>query len=110
MKYIHTPECLGTIDLKKRQCSRCKRKWNRFSLWFDPKGIRPMREAGDVKKMTKQEEVTTVQRLIKQRVPGGTYAVAFANRLPKWPRWARVTVTVVIAGGVVTLITWLVIK
>jgi hypothetical protein len=67
-----------------------------------------MREVSDVKKMTKQEEVTTVQRLIKQRVPGGAYAVAFANRLPKWPRWARVTVTLVIVGSIVGVVTWII--
>lgn len=110
MKYIHTPECLGTIDLKKRQCSRCRKKWNRFSLWFDPKGIRPVREAGDVRVLTKQEEVTTVQRLIKQRVPGGHQVVAIANILPKWPRWARVLSTVVVASGIVGLVTWLIVR
>ena len=109
MRYVHT-KCSGTIDLKKRQCLKCGRKWNRLSLWLDPKEIRPVTEPGDMRpKRSRQEEITTIQQLISERIPGGKYAVFVANHyLPNWPTWARVLSTLLVLGGLVYLITWLV--
>lgn len=101
MIYTHT-KCGGMIDPKKRQCLRCKRKWNRFSFWFDPSGIRPT--AGeyppDMVKPKKER-----QRYAKwaEGTPG---ARLIPSLLPNWPRWARILSTVLFITAVVLLSLW----
>jgi hypothetical protein len=42
MKYYHT-RCGGAIDVKTKTCTRCKKKWNWFTWWFNNE-IRPVVE------------------------------------------------------------------
>jgi len=108
MKYTHAGKCGGLVHPITRTCTKCHKKWGLLAFWLDPKGIRMTREPADFMTYTKQEELTTIQSLIKTRIPGGKYAVAVAGLLPRWPRWIRITVTVAILGGLIGLITWLV--
>jgi len=102
VRFQHT-KCGGEIDVKKRQCMRCKKKWDPISFRLDPTGIRPMVDkkgrpapgGQDIKKLKKQYAGWA------DSVPG---AGKFAGILPKWPRWARITATVAFVAVVVTLI------
>lgn len=92
MRFQHT-KCGGEIDVKKRQCTKCKYRWNPISFRLDPIGIRPMVDkkgrpllgGEDVKKLKKKYAPWA------DKVPG---AGRFAGLLPAWPRWARILATV----------------
>lgn len=91
MIYVHT-KCGGEIDPKKRVCTKCKKKWNRFSFYFDPSGIRPRSGESSLYPPKKDR-----QKYAKwaDRTPG---AKIIPSLLPNWPRWARILSTVVFLG------------
>lgn len=113
MRFIHTG-CGGEIDVKKRQCTRCKKKWDPISFRLDPTGIRPMVDAGG--KLAPGGE--DIEKLKKKYVPNGkqpatTYAswgdkipglAKFAGSLPNWPRWARILTAITFIVVVVIII------
>ena len=103
MRFIHT-KCGGEIDVKKRQCMKCKKKWGFFAFRFNPTGIRPMT---DRKGRPVPEE--SIRRLEGtnwvRKFPG---VVRFARLLPKWPRWARILAVSTILVAIVTSIILLV--
>ena len=98
MRYIHI-KCGGTIDIKTRTCTGCKKHWNLFAWWTTATEIRPVREIPTQKA---GDRVIRVQR--KQyaswanRLPGVS---TIASGLPNWPRWARILSTLVVIGMVV---------
>jgi len=88
--YVHT-ECGGEIDVKGRECIRCKKKWNPISFIFDPTGIRP------VKVRVPYEPIKKPVTYAKwgDKIPGvGT----IASLLPNWPRWARILAVIMVIG------------
>lgn len=107
MRFIHT-KCGGEIDVKKRQCTKCKHKWNPISFRLDPTGIRmmvdrkgrPVPGGEDVKKLKKKYAPWA------DKVPG---TGKFAGLLPNWPRWARVLSTAAFVV-VVALIIYFVVR
>ena len=123
MRFVHT-KCGGEIDVKKRQCMRCKKKWDPVSFRLDPTGIRPMVDGRgrlvpggeDIEKLRKQfasgkrkgalptgkSYASWLDKLPKWIDLG--YARALASRLPRWPRWARVLATAVFIAAIVVLI------
>ncbi len=90
MKYIHA-HCKGEIDVRKKRCLGCSKKWNLISFWLDSSGIRPVVEKEDIRlameRRAQKEESATLSRLIQERVPGSRIMVKL---LPNWPRWARI--------------------
>lgn len=109
MKYTHSGKCGGLVHPKTRTCTKCHKTWGRLAFWFDPKGIRIIREPGDFKTYTKQEELSTIQSLIKTRILGGHQVVALTN-LFEYPKqkWARGLIVLGIVGGLVYFIVWLI--
>lgn len=112
MRFQHV-NCGGEIDVKNRQCTRCKKRWNLVAFRLDPVSIRPMfgpdgKLTPDKTKMrTTREKPWSEQPTRKQyakwaeKIPGATI---LPRLLPKWPRWARILTTVVFVG-IVTLVT-----
>lgn len=110
MRFTHT-KCGGEIDVKKRQCLRCKKKWDPISFRFDPTGIRPLVDKHGKPKPDKvggveKEHIPSIPRWMQYFI-GAPYLDAFVSRLPKWPRWVRISVSVGIITGVVLLIVFL---
>ena len=87
--WIHTG-CGGTIDVKKRTCTKCKKVWNFWNFFMDPVGIRPL-------KRTEEVPETSYARWA-DRVP---YVSLIASKLPNWPRWARIISTLLVYGIVI---------
>lgn len=107
MRFVHT-KCGGEIDVKKRQCTKCKHKWDPISFRLDPTGIRPMvdKKGKPIPDLVHPKQVK-VKKKKKQysswadSIPG---AGRFASILPRWPRWARITATLVFVVIVVVAI------
>lgn len=98
MKFMHT-KCGGEVDVKSRTCLRCKHKWNPIWLRLDPVGIRAI--PGIPKKWRTEPSKKTAAPAWAEQVP---LLTGFVDRLPKWPRWARILVTVLILVGIAALI------
>jgi hypothetical protein len=96
MRFYHTT-CKGEIDVKKRQCTKCKKKWNPIAFRFDPTGIRPI---VDRKGRPLPDRVLKVER----KTWGIPYLNTVVSKLPKWPRWARVLVTLGVLVVIVLII------
>jgi hypothetical protein len=106
MRYYHT-KCGGEIDVKKRQCTRCKKKWDPISFRLDPVSIRPMldkkgKPLPDKVKGYKVEEKPLPSKLAY--IVGVPYLDTFVSKLPKWPRWARILVSAAVIALIVILI------
>jgi len=98
MKFYHT-ECNGVIDVSKRQCQRCKKKWN--PVWFrlDPSGIRAVPEL----------RKPAYDPLAKPSTAPGwannfPLLTRFVDKLPKWPRWARILTVMTIVVVIVLVV------
>jgi len=106
MNYIHT-KCGGLINVSHRQCTKCLKKWNIISFWLNSNQIRPVPE---VKGLEGKQYVRPVRSKAKkakyvdwiERNSPGAYKIA--SKLPNWPRWARLTFTVLIIAVVVALV------
>lgn len=96
MRFYHT-KCKGEIDVKKRQCTGCKKKWNPISFRFDPTGIRPI---VDRKGKLLPDKY---QKLVDKQKKYSLFNIA-VSKLPKWPKWARIVTTVVVIAIVVLII------
>ena len=112
MRVMHT-KCGGEIDVKTRQCRRCKKRWDPVSFKLDPIGIRPMLDARgrplpdrEGKGVTEEEYTPSIPRWM-QHVVGAPYLDAVVSKLPKWPRWARILTASAILAGAVLLIIYL---
>lgn len=99
-EYIHSPKCKGSIDIKKRKCLKCGRRWNRISFLLDPNGIRPVRI------ISRKSSKPTTYSSWADKLPGPGLV---AGALPNWPRWARLLTGFVLIM-VLSLVIWLVIR
>lgn len=107
MRYYHVG-CGGEIDVKKRQCRRCKKKWDPISFRFDPISIRPIvdkkgRPIPDKKARFNPETETSLPRWL-MFILGVPHLDTVVTKLPKWPRWARILTTAVVIGLLVLVI------
>lgn len=108
MRFQHVG-CGGEIDVKNRQCTRCKKKWNPIAFRLDPTSIRPLivggRPAPDKDKIDKLNTSIRKANYAKwaEKVPGATI---LPRLLPKWPRWTRILTTAVFVVVVVLVILW----
>lgn len=107
MRFMHT-KCGGEIDVKTRQCRRCKKKWDPISFKLDPIGIRPIvdkfgRPKLDKHGRTEEEHISSLPKWMTTFI-GAPYLDAVVSKLPKWPRWARILTASAIVAGVVLLI------
>lgn len=101
MRFYHT-KCQGEIDVKKRQCTKCKKKWNPISFRFDPTSIRPLVDRKG--RALPDRLVPKVER----KTWGIPYLNTVVSKLPKWPRWARVAVSLVVLVVVALVVYFLV--
>lgn len=101
MRFYHV-KCGGEVDVRKRTCMHCKKKWDPVSFRLDPTGIRPLVERGRL-----------VLDKVKPKQPVKSYAswadklapvAAFASKLPRWPRWARILVTVAVVSITILIV------
>jgi hypothetical protein len=88
MKFIHN-KCGGLIDPKGKRCTKCKKQWNFLSFIFN-KDISPIPEP---------KVYWSIGPLTPQTV---------AKHLPKWPRWARLLSSVIVIGGLITAVVFLI--
>lgn len=107
MRFYHT-KCGGEIDVKKRQCKRCKKKWDPISFKLDPIGIRVMRDKmgrplPDKHQKTLEVQEPAIPRWMKFAV-GVPYLDTVVSKLPRWPRWARILTTAVVLGLIILAI------
>lgn len=105
MQYEHV-HCGGTIDTKKRQCTKCKKKFGRIEFYTNLTEIRPVKSSVEEKLQSKlvRKEVTSYAKWA-DRLP---FVSQFASKLPSWPRWARIVSTFVVYGGVVAGLVFLI--
>ena len=96
MRFYHT-KCGGEIDVKKRQCTRCKKRWDPIWFRFDPTGIRPL-----VDRKGKPLPEKYQKWVDKSKKYSLTTKVV--SRLPKWPRWARILTSVIVIAIVIVII------
>lgn len=103
MRFIHL-ECGGEVDSGDRTCSRCGYHWNIISFLLS-RNLRVLPGGGSSvdDRIHKKEERKA--RLAKKFQGRGDTDYALwadkylgvgwvASRLPKWPRWVRISVTV----------------
>ena len=105
MRFIHT-KCGGNIDTKAKTCTRCHKQWNWFTWWMTATEIRPMPEVPGLRasklKVSGEREPSRAQYAgWGNKVPGVS---TIASRLPNWPRWARILVTLAFVGIVVGIV------
>ena len=101
MKFIHTA-CGGTIDVKTKTCTGCKKHWNWFTWWMTATEIRPVATLPSRKVGNRTSRVNRKQYASwGNKVPG---VAAIAGVLPNWPRWARILVTLVVFGIVIAIV------
>ena len=103
MRYIHSG-CGGEVDTRKRMCLRCKKKWNPVSFMLTTGEIRPMVDKkGRLVEGPTKKELRHAKPYAKwaDKVPGAGW---FAGKLPEWPRWARILVTLAFIGVVVLVV------
>ena len=103
MEFYHTA-CGGRIDTKTRTCLRCKRHWNWFSFRFTLTEIRPVpasltRSKPKLEPWVKPKPTSYAKW--GDRLPG---VGIVASKLPNWPRWARILVTLILIGIVVGIV------
>ncbi len=111
MRFTHT-KCGGEIDVAKRQCRRCKKKWNPVAFRVDALSIRPM---VDTRGKLVPDKVP--HKLPKQKTKSHADWVEgvpvwldlgitrlFVKKLPRWPRWARILTTLAFVGVVVVIV------
>jgi len=90
MRFYHT-KCGGEIDVRTRQCLRCKKKWNPISFRFTPSEIR----------MKQERKTRPAYKPFKQEREVFNKTV---SKLPKWPRWARILTSIAVLAIIVVII------
>ena len=83
--------CDGVIDLRTLSCSKCKKHWNSITFAFNNE----MRFIGTVGPVS----TNRYQWLTPEN---------FASKLPKWPKWLRITSTLFVVIGIFFLVKFLV--
>ncbi|MBA7679117.1 hypothetical protein ES703_87400 [subsurface metagenome] len=106
MEYLHT-RCGGLIDIKTRTCLKCKKHWGWLAFRFTLSEIRlvPATMAKNKPRALRIKPGTASYSKWGDRIPG---VGAIASRLPSWPRWARILVTVAFILVVIGLVWWLI--
>ncbi len=100
---IHHKRDRGLV--KDRTCSKCKTKFSRWShFWgFSYYGVNTNKN----KRKEKLQELIHSGEL-KNKFPkmgqAGMYATMMGHMLPKWPRWIRITVTLVVISAIANLV------
>lgn len=100
MKFYHT-KCGGEVDVRKRQCLRCKKKWSPIAFKFDPIGIRASTEVRPKGVVAPQGSYESWANKLSS-VP--SFADKLVAKLPNWPKWARRLVTALVLAVVVFII------
>jgi hypothetical protein len=97
MPYYHSKDG-GEILFWQRKCKICGKRWPITALgsFKIPEGMTTFRVNAP-----KISPGTTQYAKWADRVPG---AGSVAGRLPNWPRWARILVTLVIVGIIVGIV------
>ena len=95
--------CGGEIDVKKRQCLKCKHKWGRMAFLTTPNEIRQVVKSKAARASALRQKVDKPTRHAKwaENIPGATL---LPSMLPSWPRWARLLSTAVVLGIITTVI------
>ena len=99
MSFIHVG-CGGVIDVKERQCLKCKHKWGRLTFLTTPNEIRQVTDSRAVKAAALRKKTYQPAKHLGGlgKVPGVSI---IASLLPNWPRWARILLVVVVVVVVV---------
>lgn len=100
MPYIHT-HCGGEVNFWTRRCKKCGKKCASVFSYFSL--IPPKNMIFDPRYEVKHGKTSYAK--FGDRVPG---AGLIASWLPNWPRWARILTAIIIVGGIITLVIWLV--
>jgi len=114
MRFVHI-KCGGEIDVEKRRCMRCKKRWSRVGFKIDATGIRPMVDSKGQLVPDKVKSSTLGGKTRRKERTGSVaswtdgipvwvdlgLARVFANWLPRWPRWARILATLIFVGIVI---------
>jgi len=81
------------------RCARCGKRWSPFVLYGLPPKDMVFEHA--IKPKLKLKKGKTAYAKWADQVPMVSFV---ASRLPNWPRWARILVTLAIATGLVFLV------
>lgn len=101
MPYYHK-RCGGEIGLWTRRCHKCKKQWPFWTL-FMPKPPGDMfYVVGDLPKAKKGK---TTYASWADKMPGAAFV---ASHLPNVPRWARITIVLIIICIIILVIRLLV--
>ena len=93
--WVHT-KCGGEVNVLRRTCTKCKKKWGLIAFLIDPTGLR-------IGKEVIKESPTSYSKWA-DKLP---YVGLVAERLPDWPKWARILSLIVfllLLTGIVFLI------
>lgn len=82
MGYYHR-KCGGDIAVLTMHCKKCGKRWNPISFLFN-------------------NDIRMAAPTPKERKPILLTREAFIDKLPKWPRWARILSSVIVLGGLIT--------
>jgi len=90
--WMHT-KCGGRVE--KRTCTKCKKRWSFFGALLDPSGLR---QAYIPDEKPKTRKTANISGWAKNYPTIST----MAERLPAWPRWLRLLVTILILALCIT--------
>jgi len=93
MPFYHT-KCGGDISILRRRCKKCGHKWSLWGIFFDSH-IHPGTSYD--RQAKKPKRTPTSYAKWADNLPA---VATVAGRLPKWPRWARITVVFIIFAGI----------
>ena len=102
MPFYHT-KCGGNISILRGKCTKCGKRWNPYKFLFNTE-ILPVPRKEKVKKPSTRTPASYAKWADKY--PG---APIIASRLPNWPRWARILTGLIIFGGLISLLMWLIV-
>ena len=98
MRYIHK-KCGGEINATRRQCIRCKKTWTWLGFQIDPISIRLDRGRSRLPSIRE----TYKEAYGKQKTIYTAKAKSLVSKLPKWPRWVRILVSVVVLSATIAV-------
>jgi len=105
MDYTHRG-CGGSVDKKKKQCIRCKKKWNAVS-WYTTTELVPVTESRKdrlAKRAARPPRQPTSYAAWADSIP---FVGFVASHLPNWPIKYRVLSVLLFYIGLIVLVVWL---